>query len=284
MMVPLFSRGRTLGYLAFDNKFSGRPLTVLKEEVIMSMASQIAVALDNIRLYNDAIEAQRKAAQAENLASLGTLTAGFAHEIKNPMVALKTFTDILPRKYDDLEFRNRYLKVVPKEIQRVNGLVEDMLSLARTKKLNLVETDIKALLEDVVELCQEEALENGVKIIVTQGDWPAVLALGDSLKQVFINLCQNAIQAMNQGGTITISPHVDKRQHRLRIKVADTGPGMGEDIVAHVFEPFYTTRSAGTGLGLAITHKIVEDHEGTIDVKSVPNKGTTFTITLKLAR
>ncbi|MFC1478620.1 ATP-binding protein [Candidatus Margulisiibacteriota bacterium] len=279
MLIPLIFHTKIQGFLAVDNKESRRHLSRLNKDLISSIASQIALALENARLNKDAIEAQKQAAQSERLAALGTMVAGFAHEIKNPMVALKTFTDILPTKYEDENFRRRYMEIVPEEVKRVNDLVEEMLSLARKKKQLFEPVDMLEVISEVAGLCEHSFQENDVSFVPMIKNWPKISGANNQIKQVFLNLFHNAAQAMPKGGELIVSGEVNDDTNRLHIRVSDTGIGISEERIAHVFEPFYTTRHEGTGLGLAITHKLIEDHDGTISVESKINQGTTFTVT-----
>ncbi|MFH1428705.1 MAG: ATP-binding protein [Candidatus Margulisiibacteriota bacterium] len=281
ILIPLIFHTKIQGYLAVDNKESGRHLSRLNKDLISSIASQIALALENARLNKEAIDAQKQVAHTERLAALGTMVAGFAHEIKNPMVALKTFTDILPSKYEDEKFRKRYMEIVPAEVKRVNDLVEEMLSLARTKKQLFDPVDIFEVIKEVAGLCEHQFQENDVAFVPMINKWPKIKGVYNQIKQVFLNLFSNAAQAMPKGGELIVSG--DVQEGRLHIRVTDTGIGISKERIAHVFEPFYTTRHEGTGLGLAITHKLIEDHDGTISVESKINQGTTFTVTFPVS-
>ena len=282
MIIPLIFKNRALGLLAVDNKYSQTPLSLLNQDVISSLASQIALAIENICLNRETIEAQKQAAHAERLAALGTMTAGFAHEIKNPMVALKTFTDLLPAKFQNKSFQEKYMEVVPIEIKRVNDLVEEMLTLSRTRKLTLLPLNIRDVINAVENLLKPEFKEHDIRFYLEAKSLPRVSGVKDQLKQVFLNLFRNAIDAMPQGGELRVSCAIQEEQRQLQVKVTDTGIGISEERIAHVFEPFYTTRHEGTGLGLSITHKIIDDHGGMISVESKIHQGTTFVVTLHL--
>jgi len=279
MFIPLISRKKWLGYLAVDNKFSKRPLKKLNDNLLMAVAGQIATALENVKLYEEAIDAQQKIAEAERLAALGSMTAGFAHEIKNPIVSLKTFTSLLPEKFDDENFRKKYMKIVPKEVVRINKLVEEMLLLGRKKSIAMKPLYIKQSIQDVLNLLENDFKEAEVNVkFLIKDDTFQVYGDKDQLKQVFLNLFKNAIDAMPKGGDLTINVKKNS-EDQVQVTIKDTGMGIDQERLNHVFEPFYTTRHYGTGLGLAITHKIIKDHNSNIKVESTVNQGTKFIIT-----
>ncbi|MFA5928634.1 MAG: ATP-binding protein [Candidatus Margulisiibacteriota bacterium] len=282
MFIPLISREKYLGYIAVDNKYSKKPLAALNTNLIMAFAGQLAVALENIALHEEAIKAQEQAARSERLAALGTVTAGFAHEIKNPMVALKTFTDMLPKKFNDEGFRHKYMEIVPREVHRVNNLVEEMLMLSRNKKPLLNPVQMQEVINEVADLLKEDMQKNDVSFKFENKEMPVINGNKDQLKQVFLNLLKNAIEAMPRGGDLAVSTKLLLKKKQLQLQVSDSGVGISEERLLHVFEPFYTTRHEGTGLGLAITEKIISDHNGTITVSSKVNKGTTFTVVLPI--
>ncbi|MCX6355491.1 MAG: ATP-binding protein [Candidatus Aureabacteria bacterium] len=244
--------------------------------------------------------------RADRLASLGTLAAGMAHEIKNPLVSLKTFTQLLPQKYFDREFREDFAKLASQEVDRINYLVEQLLDFARPSSPMFKSTDLSEILNNTLFLLATKIHEQNIDIRKEIGKTPLmVMADGDQLKQVFLNIIINALQAMEHFGTIIVKvakilPEeplagairgggIAKRLYTLRtsgsavIEVSDTGKGIDPKDLPHLFDPFFTTKEAGVGLGLAIAHSIIEEHGGIIDVKSRVGEGTTFSITLPLA-
>ena len=284
MLVPLMFKKKTIGLLSVDNNHSRKTLSKLNLNLIMSVASQMALAIENINLNNVAMESQKIAAESERMAALGTMTAGLAHEIRNPMVALKTFTDLFPERVNDPEYQRKYIEIVPPEVKRVNDLVSEMLALSRTQKLMLIPTSLSDVIRSVANLIEPELQAQNVSFIFSPPEELIIQASTDQLKQVFLNLFRNAVEAMPKGGSLAVSFQKFKKINKVEITVSDTGIGIEKEKIAHVFEPFYTTRHEGTGLGLAITHKIVEDHSGQIAVDSVQYQGTTFTIKLPISQ
>jgi PAS domain S-box-containing protein len=234
--------------------------------------------------------------RSDRLAAVGTLAAGLAHEIKNPLTSILTFTRHLLRKGDDENFRQKFRDVVPRELERINGIVERLLELARPPKLNFEPVRLPGLLERVLELYGHQ-LEAKQIVVVREyaRDLPPIQADHEHLYQALMNLVANAIDAMGTGGQLTLrarwadreQPLLPSRRNqfyrRIEVEIEDTGKGMPTSDLDKVFNPFFTTKPGGTGLGLALAHKTIEDHEGSISVRSAPGVGTTFQVFLPLA-
>ncbi len=233
--------------------------------------------------------------RSDRFAALGTLAAGLAHEIKNPLTALVTFSRHLERKFDDANFRERFQKVVPRELERINAIVERLLELARPPRMNFTLVRLPALLEGVVELYANLLEARKIQVVREYArDVPPIQADQEGLYRVLVNLVANAIEAMPGSGRLTLragwSEHGDpllpgRRRppdRRVKIEVEDTGGGIPASESDRIFNPFYTTKEGGTGIGLALAHKIVEDHGGTITFRSGHGSGTTFTVVLPL--
>ncbi len=234
--------------------------------------------------------------QAERLAALGTLSAGMAHEIRNPLSAIKTFVQLLPRKLDKPGFLEKFQRTVPRELERINRLIEDLLELARIPKYHFAPIQVHSLLEHMVELFEEELIAHNIDCHLDfAAGLPPIRASSDQLTKAFNNLFQNAIQAMPDGGELHVraffgqppdGPAQSGEQHTapagawLKLVFSDTGTGIKPEDMKSMFNPFFTTKDAGTGLGLAITHKVVTEHGGQIEVSSTPGKGASFTVLL----
>jgi two-component system sensor histidine kinase AtoS len=223
--------------------------------------------------------------QADRLAALGTVSAGLAHEIKNPLSAIKTFVQLLPKKSQSPVFMEKFNITVPREIDRINQLVEDLLELTRTRKRPWVTLNPNPLLLQAAELLGEEMLKKEVRLEkVLDPGLPPVQGDPDSLYRAFSNIMINSIQAMPDGGILMIRSEQDTALSTVIITFRDTGIGMDEKTAKNLFNPFFTTKDKGVGLGMALTHKIIEDHRGKIEVISEPGKGSTFTLTLPVAK
>ena len=233
--------------------------------------------------------------RSDQLAALGTLAAGLAHEIKNPLTSLLTFTRHLERRFDDPHFREKFHSVVPRELERINGIVERLLELARPARMSLTLVRLPALLDRVVELYANQIEARQVVVVREYArDVPPVQADAEALYRVAVNLVANALDAMEGGGRLALrvwwsesrDPLLPSRRRppdrRVKLEVEDTGPGIPPSAGDRIFTPFYTTKEGGTGIGLALAHKIVEEHGGTIVFRSGRVGGTVFTVVLPL--
>lgn len=214
----------------------------------------------------------------DRLASLGRLSAGLAHEIRNPLtgvsILLDDLHDMLLDKPEEQDLIRRSLN----EIERLDALITELLSFARTTSIELKEGDIAPVIDDVIFMLKKQYEKKSVKFEIDISDnIPPFPMESGKLKQALLNLIKNAAESMSKGGTLTIRAH--KSLHGVRVHIKDTGSGIDEEKLKYIFEPFFTTKGDGTGLGLAITHNIITDHKGTIDVKSEKGVGTEFILT-----
>ncbi len=222
-------------------------------------------------------ELETEIRQNQRLADLGTLAAGMAHEIRNPLSAIKTFVALLPQKIKKPGFLDKFQTTVQREINRLNALIEELLELARPPKYNFKPASIVQLIEQSIDLMEADMNERGIEIKQSfSGDLPPVMADADQLEKVFINLIQNSAQAMPHGGDISIRAELKDAQVFITFK--DTGPGFSQELAANIFNPFFTTKASGTGLGLAISHKVICEHKGQINAISRDGQGACFSI------
>lgn len=231
-----------------------------------------------------------------HLASLGTLSAGMAHEIKNPLVTLKTFAQLLPENYDDAEFRTHFSGLIDKEVNRIDAIVTGLLRFGRPPKATLKPISVHDVLNQSIQLISIPLRKKGVAL-QTDLAAPRDTIEGDAnlLEQAFVNFFLNAIDATATGGSLAVStgvlgtahgpsavPGEDQSGPHIRVSIRDTGEGIAAENIPHVFDPFFTTKETGTGLGLSVTHGIIREHKGVIDVDSTPGVGTTFHVLLPL--
>lgn len=222
--------------------------------------------------------------RADRLAAMGELTAGVAHEVRNPLGIIRASVQLVEDSDAD---RDRVLQatgVIKQEIDRLDKVIKALLDFGRPSKPRRVLTDLGPVIDDVVLFTSQFAGRSKVSIQAegTTG-LPLVLADADQLKQVFVNLVSNAVQAMdNRGGTIRLAPSND--DGFVSIAVTDTGPGIPPGDLRKIFDPFYSTRDDGTGLGLTMVHRIVDEHDGHIEVKSTLGEGSSFIVSLPIAR
>jgi PAS domain S-box-containing protein len=217
--------------------------------------------------------------RADRLAAMGELTAGVAHEVRNPLGVIRASVQLLEDARGDPERTHEAAEVIKQEIDRLDRVIKALLDFGRPSKPTLVHTDLNDLLRDVVLFTNRFAKQSGVVIAEEwDPDLPPVHGDPDQLKQVFLNLVTNAVQAMGtEGGTISITTRGVGEY--VAVSVADTGPGIAAADLPKVFDPFFTKRAEGTGLGLTIVHRIIDEHEGHIEVGSGPD-GTVFDVTL----
>jgi len=303
--VPLLSREKVLGGIAADNLVSQRSITEKKLQSLMIFANQAALALENALMYEELRafssqlgervkratleleETQRQLFQSEKLAALGKLSAGIAHEIRNPLTSIKILIHSLVDEMATPASREKDLAVIETEIEQVNKIIKQFLDFARPRPPSLEPIDVRKVLEETLALIvyEMEAQEVSLEKEYAPG-LPPVPMDREQMKQVFLNLLLNAIQAMEQGGKLKVATALKhpvpgtNRGSFAKISFQDTGKGIPEDVKGKVFEPFYSTKEGGIGLGLSIAQRIVEEHGGEIGLESSPGKGTVFYLTI----
>jgi PAS domain S-box-containing protein len=227
-----------------------------------------------------ALESEKR--RAERLASFGSLVSGIAHEIKNPLVAIKTFAELLPERFSDIDFRDDFSKVVTTEIDRIDGLVGRLRGLATPTPDAVAAIDIRDPISDTLALLRGQFEQTHTLVHRDLGASQALVAIDPAqVKQLFLNLLLNAVEAMTPGGQLSIAIVRLQRQGQswIQVAVTDTGPGIPDAIRSRIFEPFFTTKSRGSGLGLAICRSIADAHRGSIRAEAaVPGGGTTVLV------
>jgi signal transduction histidine kinase len=230
-------------------------------------------------------ESRRMLQQATRLSTVGTLAAELAHEIRNPLVAVQTFLQILPERLDDPEVTGDLRAVALTELQRVARLLNELLGMARASVATFAATDLEVVVEQVVRLLQVSARKKDVLLERVGDPLPKGAADASRLKQALVNLVLNAIQASPAGTTVMVATRtIGDAAGRTIVEVAvqDEGPGIPEDERERIFHPFFTTKESGTGLGLPVTRQIVADHGGSIAVEGARGRGATFVVRLPI--
>ena len=222
--------------------------------------------------------------RVDRLSSLGMLTAGLAHEIRNPLVAIRTFTQLLPERYQDPEFRNSFQALALKEVDRICGLINDLLSFARPSTPNVSEENLDEIVDSIVRILETEAKEKEVLIYRRLATHlPKIFVDKEQIKQVIMNIILNALQSIEGRGVVEVATRLFTKngsEQYVQIEVRDSGVGILEKDLEDIFNPFFTTKKDGSGLGLSISHQIVQEHGGYIVVESQVGKGTTFSVNL----
>ncbi|MCC6347646.1 MAG: PAS domain S-box protein [Nitrospirales bacterium] len=223
---------------------------------------------------------RKQAETAERLAVLGVMAARVAHDIRNPLVSIGGFAQRLERSLSDPLLE--YATIITKEVARLESKLKDILGFARDRKYEEKETDIPSLFDEVLRVYREELRQRDIEIEEDCKRSLRIMADASSLREALTNLVTNAIQAIDSHGKITL--HTDIYNTRAIIVITDTGPGIREQDLPHIFNPFFTTKIYGTGLGLAITQRIIHEHHGTIEVQTKAGHGTSFILNLPFRR
>jgi len=282
--IPLISKGQLVGMINLGYKFNKDIYSHEDIELLSTLANQTAIAIENARLYEDLKKSKSYIRRADRLASLGTLTAGLAHEIRNPLVAIKTLTQLLPERLDDEEFRDQFLKIAAGEVDRISSLVTELLEFARPSDPKLELEDVNAILDGMILLVSTETKKKQINIAKHYSpDLTPVQVDREQIKQVFLNILLNAIEATQENGKIVVKTRSFIKpggEPYAQIEFTDTGCGIPSEYLEDIFNPFFTTKSTGSGLGLSISNQIIQDHRGYIDVESQIGKGSSFFINL----
>jgi len=287
--LPLVYMDRLIGFINLGHKLAKEMYYREDLDLLNTLANQVAIAVENANLYENLKKSQGIMRRADRLASLGTLISSLAHEIRNPLVSIKTFTQLLPERMEDEEFRNYFLKVASGEIDRLTTLINELLGFARPSEPNLRGEDMNALIEKMEFLVITEARKKNISISKNfTSNLPLVMVDAEQIKQVLLNILLNAVQSTPGEGQIWVEtrvvriPREDTTVRFVQIEVRDTGVGIPKENMEKVFDPFFSTRPDGSGLGLAISYQIIHEHGGFIDLESEVGKGTSFRVHLPL--
>jgi signal transduction histidine kinase len=294
--APIRRDGRLLGGLVIHKELDpvGEMLVAVNRQMtwtvvvtqLVLLAALTAVAWSGHRAI---AHAERCRAEDERLAAVGNLAAGIAHEIRNPLNTIGLTARYLERFCgeccSDPERRaelNRNFEIIASEVGRLTRTLDNFLLLARPADLDMGSGDLDAIVDDALALFAQEMESAGVRLERHRAGSLPILADADQLQQVFTNLVRNAIQAMDGGGTLTVTS--ERAGGRVRVRFADTGPGISDDVRHRLFEPYFSTKRSGLGLGLALSRKIVAAHDGTLEVDSRSGGGAVFTVSLPAAQ
>jgi signal transduction histidine kinase/CheY-like chemotaxis protein len=292
-VVPLIGKDRVIGALAVDNRRGGQSLGADGRMLVEGLATQAVIAIENAQLVDDLRRSRAQVRRVDRLGTLGTLAAGLAHEINNPLVSLNTFLSLAPekRQVDDESFWGDYHELACSELERIRGLVEAMSRLGRggpAPSLSRDVVDVGEVAKQVIHLLHRETERAGVTVrLEIADDVPAIQAVRDQIHQVVLNLVLNSIQASRKDGEIRVKVDSDGPLDApvgVRLMFRDDGDGISEENLERIFDPFFTTKDPdkGTGLGLMISHQIISDHGGSIEVDSSLGNGAIFHVRLPL--
>ena len=246
-------------------------------EKYQAMAGDLEESYDKLRRQTDLLlKTEKRIEAAARLSTLGELSASLAHEIRNPLASIRLVSDNLRDLFAADDAGAEYLEILGKEVDRLNQVVSQYLSLARSQKSSQQEVDVNQAIRDVLDLIRQPASRQKVALEFRESELPNIEGDQVQLKQAFLNLALNAMQAMPDGGRLEVATSTDRDS--LFITFTDNGQGLPDQDPEQIFTPFYTTREKGTGLGLAVTRRIIEAHAGTIHALPAAPTGTRFTI------
>jgi PAS domain S-box-containing protein len=286
MMVESLSREKSIFHSEMElKKGDGSLWLTISTSLLTDGAGRKMGALAVFQDITEIKALEERLRQADRLAALGTVSAGLAHEIKNPLSAIKTFVQLLPKKSQNATFMEKFNITVPREIDRINQLVEDLLELTRSRKRPWAALNVNPLLLQITELHGEEMKKKEITFENRLDQTlPSIQGDPESLYRAFSNIVINSIQAMPNGGVLKVFSETDPALAMIKITFRDNGIGMDEKTTKNLFNPFFTTKDKGVGLGMALTHKIIEDHRGTIEVMSERSRGSAFIVRLPVTK
>lgn len=293
IIFPLFVMNRITGLVWLGRKKDGREFSPDEIDIIDTLMGQAAIAFENAYLYNQQKTRLRKMYRADRLATLGQLAAGAAHEIRNPLTSIRSTIQYLERNIGD-DSKRELVSGLIGEVDRINEIIEGLLSFSKPSQPITEEVDLALLLEQTCNLVSTTANKRGIEVALEFNAPVRTLTADPSqLKQVFLNVIMNAIQAMENGGSLTIGVEMNltrslamQSARSFYIEFRDTGSGIPSEHLEHLFDPFFTTKKDGTGLGLSISYGIIRQHGGDIEIESHVNgdgsaaSGTVVTIML----
>jgi len=292
--IPIVAQDRSIGAILVDNVFNRKPIKEEDIVLLTAFANQAGLAIQNSIVYTnkerinrELREAQAKLLQQAKLVGLGEMAAEMAHEIRNPLVAIGGFARKISDATKDDPKLSRYSRIVVKEVMKLEHTLQNILSFPRDIPPAISTIDFNDVIRDTLGLVVDDLTVKKIKLVTEfRRDVPPIEADPDQLRQVFLNLFYNALQAMGSGGELAVVTSVETigAMSYVRAEVRDTGPGVTPDVIGNIFKPFFTTKKSGTGLGLAITHKIITNHGGNIDIINRPEGGASFIVEIPVTQ
>ncbi len=296
VVIPILAKEKALGVIAADHVEPGKTIPQEALEAMMSFSQQAGLAIHNTTIVEelkmlsqemeekikktmeDLNRAEAQLLRQEKLAALGQLAAGIAHEIRNPLTSInlliQSMQERLPMEYPYRED----LKVIEEEIGRINHIVEQFLRFAKPSPPLFEKTEVVQILEETLQLIRPQIEKARISVKKEFHPLPSITMDKEQMKQVFLNIVLNAIQAMPRGGTLTLGGKVCEEGDWIKLWFKDSGVGIASEAMNKLFDPFFSTKDNGLGLGLSIAHRIVDAHRGKIEVESTPGEGTLFTL------
>ncbi len=286
--VPLIAREEAIGMICVDNHYSKKPITDDQVQMLVTIASRAALAIENAEAYKkleekikQLEEAQERLIRSERLAVIGNMAAYIAHEIRNPLVTIGGFARTISRISNRDNHVRQSAEIIVEEVNRLEKILANVTDFGKPLKPVKGVFQLNELLENTCFLMGPYFKSSNIQLIRKFNESvPPVMMDSTQMKQVFVNLMKNAVESMLDGGSLTLETTSDDKY--VKVNVIDTGKGIPAETIQRVFEPFFTTKVDGTGIGLAVSKKIVDEHGGTILVKSSGHRGTTFSVCLPI--
>ena len=280
-IAPLLAKDRVVGVILADNLYSGSPIEPDDVQLLDALAQQAGLTLANALAYQALQSAQRELVSAERLAAVGEMAARVSHEIRNPLATVGGFARSISKNPNDAAGVARKTGIIVDEVARLEELLTDLVDMAKPRALDLQPHSINALVAHALLLADSDIQAHKVTIERHfDEELPPILLDRSRLLQAILNIIRNGAQAMPEGGVLLVSTRRSSSGSWVQIEIADQGGGISGHALKHVFDPFFSTKLKGSGLGLAITRRIIQDHDGEIDVFSEPQQGTKFVLNL----
>ena len=292
-IAPLVAKERLIGVVFADNLYSNAPIEAGDVQLLDTLAGQAALTIDNALTYQALQGAQRELVSAERLVAVGEMAARVSHEIRNPLATIGGFGHSILKKPDDENAVKRKARVIVSEVARLEELLTDLLDMARARPLQRAPESINEIVEHALLLAEADIRAYNVHLEREFApDLPMICVDRARLLQAFLNTIRNGAQAMAEGGTLRVATRLVSEpveagaqpNESVEIEIADSGSGIPQRALKQVFDPFFSTKVSGSGLGLPVTRRIIEDHDGLIDVHSREGEGTTFLFKLPAVR
>lgn len=309
--VPLMIKDEAIGVLNVNNKISGGEFTEEDLQVITAIARQISITIENNRLYTEVkrvnreiVELQEQLLLSGKLATIGEIASIAAHEINTPLTTIMGYVNLLKKEIDNKVFIEKFISITNHEIDRITQITKRLLGLTGVERITKAPVDVNTVIKQTLLFLEHSLQKNRIELnLELQSGCPSINGNFNQLEQVILNMITNAIQAMPDGGKLIIKTtlrnkeEISKEGHSedfnqiistystsnwVEVSIADTGIGIPPENLKQLFKPFFTTKRGGTGLGLSICKRIISNHGGLLDVKSVVNRGTTFYIYLPI--
>ena len=279
--VPLAVTEQMIGliriYLTEQRGFTDDEL-----DFIITVAEQCACIIERVQLMeNQQARFDHLATRMDKMSSLGRMAAGIAHEINNPLTGILLYSSNMSKKVSAGSPLDEGLRIIIQETQRCKTIIQGLLEFARDREPQMIPANVNDIIERAIGIVDNEfRLRHVTKNVHLAGGMVKTMLDENQIEQVFINLLLNALHAVEGNGIVTVKSEVDSAREKVRVEVSDNGSGVAAADIKKIFEPFYSTKSKGTGLGLAVSYGIVQNHQGDIQVFSIPGKITRFTVEL----